>query len=578
MPDDKLTRFPLGGLDPNGVNVEASAGVGTIANPLEWLARIVPFSHVIIGTNGNDTLSTTAEGDVVLGLGGDDQLSSAFNRTALLGGRDDDRLTTTVVIPPSPDPVDGLAVQFGGQGRDTLDATITVQGGVPPLPTVGDRTASIFLDGGDGNDVITATANVALLTTANVALRTEVLGGGGDDIINLIADARGSAGTNLAANIGHGGAGDDRITASAETNIVGFFGVATNELTGGNGNDFLDATAIARSINNVLVSNTLHGGNGDDVLHALNQTSSNVGAPISRMELWGDAGNDVLVAVGQNFGTSIIANDSSHLDGGRGDDSLSVDSSTRALFAEVHNVLDGGSGNDALTANLVAIVLGGSLPTPPPLLFNASNILNGGTGNDSLDASLSIENVSGQADASQAENRLSGGNGNDQLTAFAQLSGTAPLPGTLPAITNHLDGGAGNDILTATIAAGTAGASFLEGGAGNDRLTVFGGSGNVLNGGAGRDTLVSGIGDDTMNGEAGADTLVFAPGNGADTAAFCSGQDKIDLTAFAANNIHAFADLDIAVAGDSSIVRFDADNNVTVLETTHLAASDFLFA
>jgi serralysin len=580
MPDNKLTRFTVGGLDPNGLNIGASAGVGAIANPLEWLARIAPFSHAIIGTNGNDTLSAQAEGDVVLGLGGDDQLSSAFNRTALLGGRDDDRLTTNVVIPQGPAPVDGLAVQFGGQGRDTLAATITVQGSIPPLPTVGDRTASIFLDGGDGNDVITATANVALLTTANVALRTLVLGGGGDDVINLIADAQGSAGHNLAANVADGGAGDDRIIASAETNIVGFFGVATNELTGGNGNDFLEGTAIARSQSNDLVSNILHGGRGDDVLHAITQTSSNFGAPISRMELWGDDGNDVLVAVGETFGTG-IAHDSSLLDGGKGDDALSVESFTRSDYVVVHNLLEGGSGNDALTASLVAVAIGQVQITPRPLLFDASNVLNGGTGNDSLTASLSIQDVFGQfgqVDASHAENRLSGGNGDDHLTAFAQLSGVPVSQANPLAITNHLDGGAGNDILTATIAAGTAGASFLEGGAGNDRLTVFGGSGNVLNGGAGRDTLVSGIGNDNMNGGAGADTLVFAPGNGADTAAFCSGQDKIDLTAFAANNIHAFSDLDIAVAGDSSIVRFDADNHVTVLETTHLAASDFLFA
>jgi Ca2+-binding RTX toxin-like protein len=240
--------------------------------------------------------------------------------------------------------------------------------------------------------------------------------------------------------------------------------------------------------------------------------------------------------------------------------------------------LEGGSGNDALTANLVALVLGRSFSTPPPLLFDASNVLNGGTGNDSLSASLSIENASGQADASHAENRLSGGSGNDHLTAFAQLTSVTPSQGNPSAITNHLDGGAGSDVLIATIAAGTDGASFLQGGSGNDHLTVFGGSGNVLNGGAGRDTLVSGVGDDEMNGGAGADTLVFAPGNGHDTAAFNSGEDTIDLMAFAASNIHAFADLDIAVADNSSIIRFDADNHVTVLETTHLIASDFLFA
>ena len=75
--------------------------------------------------------------------------------------------------------------------------------------------------------------------------------------------------------------------------------------------------------------------------------------------------------------------------------------------------------------------------------------------------------------------------------------------------------------------------SFLSGGAGNDQLTVFGGSANVLDGGDGKDTLTSGIGDDSMFGGDGADTLVFAAQNGHDTAHFEQGRDIIDLTALA---------------------------------------------
>ncbi len=69
------------------------------------------------------------------------------------------------------------------------------------------------------------------------------------------------------------------------------------------------------------------------------------------------------------------------------------------------------------------------------------------------------------------------------------------------------------------------------------------GSGNVLDGGTGRDTLVSGTGNDLMNGGADADTFVFAPANAADTAICTPGEDTIDLTAFAATDIHAFTDL-----------------------------------
>jgi len=580
MAGNHLTRFPVGKLDLlswiSNASLGGPAGRNALANSLDWLTQIAPINHLIVGSNRNDTLSTQAEGDVVLGLGGNDTLSSAFNRTALLGGHGDDTLTTNVLVPPGAGPAEGLAVQFGGQGRDTLAATVTIQGGRPPVTNSGDRTASVLLDGGNGDDVISAKANVDLFTTANVVLKTLVLGGNGNDIIDVVADARGSIGTNVAANVADGGAGNDRITASAQTDLTSFSGTATNELTGGDGDDFLEATAIGRSYFNQLVSNTLHGGRGNDVLHASNQVSSNSGTPISVMELWGDDGDDTIVAVGRNQSLGAIANNSSRLDGGKGNDSLSVDTLTRAQFAEVHNVLDGGSGNDALTANLVAVTLGGFAPGSPAQLFNASNVLNGGAGNDTLSASLSIENISGRADASHAENHLIGGQGDDHLTAFAQMSGVSGS--AVPALVNRLEGGDGHDTLVATVAPGTNGASYLDGGAGNDHLTVIGGQGNVLNGGQGRDTLVGGAGNDEYNGGAGADTFVFAPQNGHDTAIFDKGEDKIDLKAFAANNIHAFTDLDINVVGGDSIIHFDADNDITVRNVTNLSSSDFLFS
>ncbi|MGY3615233.1 calcium-binding protein [Bradyrhizobium sp. USDA 10063] len=163
------------------------------------------------------------------------------------------------------------------------------------------------------------------------------------------------------------------------------------------------------------------------------------------------------------------------------------------------------------------------------------------------------------------------------LTAF--LSATPN-----PAVTdnsvaeNRLDGGAGNDVLAATVAPGSIGSSLLSGGAGNDQLTVFGGSGNVLNGGDGRDTLTSGIGNDDMFGERGADTFVFAAQNGHDTADFETGRDKIDLTALAANNVHDFDDLNIEVTGGNTIIHFDANNDVTIAGVANLGASDFWFA
>jgi Ca2+-binding RTX toxin-like protein len=132
--------------------------------------------------------------------------------------------------------------------------------------------------------------------------------------------------------------------------------------------------------------------------------------------------------------------------------------------------------------------------------------------------------------------------------------------------------------LTATVAAGSFGSSFLNGGEGNDQLTVFGGSANILHGGDGRDTLIGGTGNDTMFGDAGADTFTFAGQIGHDTIHFEQGRDTIDLTAFAANNIDEFADLNIEVAGSNSIVHFDENNSMTIVGVNDLSAGDFWFA
>src|SRR5205085_727046 len=97
-----------------------------------------------------------------------------------------------------------------------------------------------------GDDVIHAALSVAQATTANVALKSMIFGGDGNDRIDVVADAHGALGDNLVENVVHGGAGTDRITALARTEFVGSNGTASNVLTGGDGNDTITGTAIAQ--------------------------------------------------------------------------------------------------------------------------------------------------------------------------------------------------------------------------------------------------------------------------------------------------------------------------------------------
>lgn len=519
---------------------------GTLAadsHLFDWISLLDPINSLIIGSRHDDVLSAHAEGDIVLGLAGNDHLDSAWNRTALIGGSGNDNLTTNVVVPLQGDTsLHGLAIQFGGTGNDALHATVTLQGGNAPQGP--EQVADVRLDGGSGHDTISATANVALPVVADVTVRTDLIGGSGNDTIHAVADGRNILGNSIALNTIDGGSGDDRITAHAETAFFALHGTACNVLFGGAGNDELNASAHGVSNQTDLVTNELHGGHGDDVLHAFNLTDSNTRAPVGINQLWGDDGNDTLEAIHSTDGENAITDVTNYLDGGAGNDNLVADSTALGGFVHALNQLEGGSGRDNLTAHLHAVAHGGF--GPAQALYDVANVLNGGAGDDQLTAFLSATPDPTVTDDSTAENRL--------------------------------NGGAGNDVLTATVAPGSLGSSVLAGGAGNDQLTVFGGSGNVLNGGDGKDTLVSGIGNDSMFGESGADTFVFAAQNGHDMAIFEQGQDKIDLKGLAANDIHGFEDLNIEVTGAETIIHFDANNDLTIVGVVNLNANDFLFA
>jgi RTX calcium-binding nonapeptide repeat (4 copies) len=96
-------------------------------------------------------------------------------------------------------------------------------------------TASNMLEGGRGDDLLTATA-VAPENVDGAAIAKNVLSGNlGDD--HLVASAAGDSSGNLpfVSNSLSGGAGDDQLDASATASAVGPGGTvqASNELEGG---------------------------------------------------------------------------------------------------------------------------------------------------------------------------------------------------------------------------------------------------------------------------------------------------------------------------------------------------------
>ncbi len=188
---------------------------------------------------------------------------------------------------------------------------------------------------------------------------------------------------------------------------------------------------------------------------------------------FGGAGNDTVTVgdghflVQMNAGDDEVMTGGSSEDtiyGGQGNDTISLGSGPGTLTG--HNFAQGNLGDDGLFGSV----------GPDTLL--------GGKGNDT------ISGGGGAADF------LNGNLGDDVINGQGQLFGED-----------------GND----TITTGTAGPSTVSGGAGDDQIFAAGG-GDLLEGGAGNDSLASrtqgsGSGDNTLSGGDGADTIQGAGGH-----------------------------------------------------------------
>ena len=307
-----------------------------------------------------------ADGDRLLGLGGDDVLQSAFNHTGLFGGSGDDELTTRFAIVASgAEAVEAVAEQSGGTGNDTLSAETEARG-EGPLAS-GDATARNILDGGSGQDSITARAFVSR-TGGIVRASNTIDGGSGNDVIDAVAeiDQQTAPERSFASNVIRGGSGDDEITALADGDFDGFVTESTNTIRGDAGADTIEARAIVESNGGGEAFNTLDGGSGDDILDASTFTHSNQSSTSGRNAVVGGTGDDTITADHDTDGENGSTTLENLLDGGVGDDTIAATMTALALVAALgRNLLEGGAGDDELTASIVADSGGGFLSVGP---------------------------------------------------------------------------------------------------------------------------------------------------------------------------------------------------------------------
>lgn len=238
-------------------------------------------------TAGNDTLVTYGKQDTVLGGAGNDSITS---KTAVGVNSD--------FVPLSTDGYFGKNILDGGDGNDTITAasiTDTMIGGAGNDSLNGLFTSA---SGGDGNDTINGINNGTSPATLD--------GGNGNDYL-----IGGKTGPNFFA----GGAGNDTI----------FYGTTGDKLIGDlSGDDYISATSVAVST-------------GSTPLLIFDNTGNNffLGSP-NADSIVGGTGNDFMFG-GTGNDTLLGADGNNTLAGGSGD-----------------NYIVGGSGNDSI------IGLGGS--------------------------------------------------------------------------------------------------------------------------------------------------------------------------------------------------------------------------
>jgi Ca2+-binding RTX toxin-like protein len=477
--------------------------------------------EIITGSIYSDVLTGDAWNNGLFGDSGDDTLAGGAGADTLDGGSGLDYASYA-------GGTEGVTVDLGlgvASDGDFLISIERVTGSAWADVLIGDGGVNV-LDGGAGDDTLTGGAGNDTLIggTGNdtyfIDVSTDVVteaGGGGTDTVHttlaaytapgnvegVVFDGTGNfAGTgNTLANLIRGGAGDDTLTGAA----------GADTLDGGAGIDTASyATATAAITINLATG--VHTGDalGDQFIGI----ELIVGTPHIDT-LTGDAGD--------NWFQGGASNDT--LDGGAGADTLDggagIDTASYAGGAAVTVDLGTGGASDGDTLIGIENVTGSSFADA--LTGDGGvNALDGGAGDDILNGGAGNDNLTGGVgddilDGGAGTDTLTGGAGNDTLTGGA---GTDSLTGGAGNDTYVVDVSAdvvteaaneGTDTIRTTLATYTLAANFEN--LAYDGAGAFVGTGNtvvnLIQGGAGNDTLTGGAGADTLDGGGGIDTAAY---------------------------------------------------------------------
>ncbi len=402
----------------------------------------------------------------------------------------------------------------GGSGADSI------------LVLANDVTAR----GANGNDLLTT--SLVAGTSEYLAISTALYGGQGDDYLHAILglqwDGDDLDGTGISVTL-DGGTGNDLLWLEMRSDVIG----ESASLSGGDGDDTIIVTTqpFAPEIGGQHTAIDIDGGDGADtiIISVATLAEASGDDPGAYVSVSAGAGDDVVdstISEGEANATAV-------LDGGDGADEISAVTSAGYMNGGIAlNQVSGGADADLIDLEAHSVI------------NEATNQAYGGEGEDTITA---LARAGSSEEFGTARNDLHGGAGNDRITAKAVLFDGGE-------VVNTVYGDGGDDRISASIQGdrdGDPAHSELYGGAGNDRLSVRGGEGNILNGGAGDDTLIGGSssdtliglqGDDALQGKGGADIFLFGnirSGERDRISDFVIGEDVIDLSQIDANRDRA---------------------------------------
>lgn len=266
--------------------------------------------------------------------------------------------------------------------------------------------------------------------------------------------------------------------AGDQNDRIYIFGTSlADTITGSNQND---------SVSSGDGNDVIYGGSGNDTLDGLIGNDSLYGG-IGSDYLWGYTGNDHLYG---GDGNDTLTGEADHdlLDGGAGNDSM--------LGGDGNDTLYAGSGTDTLYGGEGTNSFFGDVSTSASLYY-------GGSGTDYF--------YKGSATSGSADESWYGGDGADYLFWTNTTVGSER---TVNLATGYITfNGANRDVLNSIEHVYVYNGASMIGSAVGNVLLATGNFNNVIDGGAGADTLYGGEGNDTLYGGDGIDLIYGGDGD-----------------------------------------------------------------